>query len=63
MADWLTIKDLEKEYSVSRQTVYQWLAIGNPKEAVIAKEDWFRLPGGSIRIKKSVLKKLQGEKG
>ena len=62
MGDLLTINQLAKKLSVSRQIVYQWLSIKKPEEAVIAKEDWFRLPGGSIRIKKSAAKKLQGEK-
>jgi hypothetical protein len=58
----LTINELAKKIAVSRWTIYKLLSPKNPKEAVIPKKDWYKLPGGGIRIKKSVVKKLQGGK-
>lgn len=62
MGDLLTTNEMARIFSVSQRTVYKWLSIKNPEGAVISKEDWYRLPGGGIRIKKSVVKKLQGGK-
>jgi Mn-dependent DtxR family transcriptional regulator len=62
MGDLLTINELAKKLSVSPRTVFKYLSIKNPEGAVISKKDWYRLPGGDIRIKKSVAKKLLGGK-
>jgi hypothetical protein len=58
MGDLLTINELAKKISVTPRTVFKYLSIKNPEGAVISKNDWYRLPGGDIRIKKGVVKKL-----
>jgi predicted site-specific integrase-resolvase len=61
-------KEIEKVYkirevcqilSVSRQTVYKWLAINTPEDVIIPPVGWFRLPAGHIRIHGWVIKKIQ----
>ncbi len=59
-----TITQAAELCGVTRPTVYKWLAIGFPDEAVIPVEGWFRLPkgkkrAGQIRILESVVKQLQ----
>ena len=64
-------KELEKVYSVaevaylmsvSKNTVYKWLCINNPEDAVIPPDGWFRLPNTTdIRIKKWALLALMKE--
>lgn len=45
--------------SVSRDTVYKWLAFDCPEEAVIPPSAWYRLDNGRIRIKEWIVEKIQ----
>lgn len=54
-----SIPEVAEILSVSRDTVYKWLAFDCPEEAVIKPAFWFRLPNGRIRIKASVVMKMQ----
>lgn len=48
--------------SVSKATVYKWLALDAPEEAVIHPDDWLKLPGsGHIRIFERAIVKLQAQ--
>ena len=47
--------------AVTRQTVYKYLSLGNPDDAVISPADWYKLPGGAIRIKARALAKIMDE--
>lgn len=47
-----TVSEVMKRLEVTRQTVYKWL------DTVIPHDEWFRLPGGHIRIEGSALKKI-----
>ena len=54
-----SITEVAKLLSVSRRTIFKWLAIDEPEDAVIPPEAWFRLPSGHIRIREWVVIKLQ----
>ena len=63
---------IEKSYSVSevaeimsvdRRTVFKWLSISEPDDAVIPPNMWFKLPSGHIRILERAVLDLQNECG
>jgi len=63
-------EQMERPYSVSevaellgvtRQTVYKWLSVDNPDDAVIPPAAWFRLPSGYIRIRKWAVESMVNE--
>jgi hypothetical protein len=54
-----SIKEVGKILSVSRQTIYKWLSLDEPEDAIIPPEAWFRLPSGHIRIREWVVLKIQ----
>ena len=55
-----SVSEVADLLSVTRQTVFKWLALDEPEEAVIPPEAWVRLPGsGHIRIKEWAVVKLQ----
>lgn len=59
---WLTVKEACEILSLSPRTVKKRLYLQDPKhEAVIGSEDWFRLPGGQIRIRKRAILEMLGE--
>lgn len=53
-----SISEVAELLSVSRQTVFKWLSIGDTDEAVIPPEEWFKLLGGQIRIRERMVLKL-----
>ena len=61
-------KKLEASYStgetarllgVTKQTIFKFLSLEAPEDAVIPPDAWFRLPAGHIRIKAWVILDLQ----
>jgi len=55
-----TVSEVAELLAVSRSTVFRYLAIDEPDLAVIDPGDWFKLPGGSIRIRARAIEKLMG---
>jgi len=62
------VEKLEVSYStgatakllgISKQTIYKFLSLEAPEDAVIPKDAWFRLPSGHIRIKTWIILDLQ----
>lgn len=54
-----SIPEVAGMLSVSRQTVYKWLAFDCPEEAVIPPQAWYRLPNGRLRIREWIVIKIQ----
>ena len=47
-----SVAEVARLMSVSKNTVYKWLCINNPEDAVIPPDGWFRIPNTTyIRIK------------
>jgi len=53
------ISEVAEMLSVTHQTVFKWLSIDEPEDAIIPPSAWFRLPGGHIRIFESAVLQLQ----
>jgi len=53
-----SVSEVAEIFSVSRNTVFKWLSLDEPEDAVIPPSAWIRLPSGHIRIKEWVVKKL-----
>jgi hypothetical protein len=45
--------------SVTKKTIYKWLSLDEPEDAVIPPAAWYKLPNGHIRIKEWIVLKLQ----
>jgi|GEM_PF-3035159 len=56
--DHYSVSEVADIMSVSRATVFKWLSVNNPEDAIIPPEGWIRL-GDQIRIKEWALLKLQ----
>lgn len=57
-----SVIEVARLMSVSKNTVYKWLCIKNPEDAVIPPNGWFRIPNTTeIRIKKWALMALMNE--
>lgn len=54
-----TIMEMAAILSVSRDTIYKWIAFDAPDEAVIPPSGWIRLPNGRVRIHEWVLIKIK----
>jgi hypothetical protein len=54
-----SITDVAQILAVTRQTVYKWLSIDEPEDAVIPPEAWFKLPSGHIRIREWIVAKIK----
>lgn len=54
-----SVSDAARIMGVSRQTVFKWLSVDDPENAVIPPAAWWRTAGGYIMIKESILMKLQ----
>lgn len=60
--DMYSVRDVADILHVSKQTVYKWLSLDAPDDAVIAPDDWVKLPGsGHIRIFRRAIDKLQSQ--
>lgn len=55
-----TVQEMAKVMKVHERTIKRWLGVDDPSLAVISANDWFKLPGGRIRIFERALLKLQG---
>ena len=55
-----TVQEIAKLLKVHDKTIKRWLGLDAPELAVISADDWFKLPGGRIRIFERALLKLQG---
>ena len=57
-----SVAEVARLMSVSKNTVYKWLCIDDPEDAVIPPNGWFRIPHTmDIRIKKWVVMSLMKE--
>lgn len=57
-----SVAEVARLMSVSKNTVYKWLCIDHPEDAVIPPAGWFRIPNTKeIRIRKWVLMALMNE--
>ena len=57
-----SVAEVARLMSVSKNTVYKWLCIDHPEDAVISPAGWFRIPNTTeIRIKKWALMALMKE--
>ena len=54
-----SISEVAQLFSVSRTTVFKWLSLDEPNDAVIPPEAWFKLPRGHIRIREWIILQLQ----
>lgn len=54
-----SIPEVAEILSVSRDTIYKWMALDCPEEAVIPPAAWYRLPNGRIRIRQWIVSKIQ----
>ena len=54
-----SVAEVAEKLKVTRQTIYKYLSLDEPKYAQIPVSGWYRLPGGHLRIKESALKELQ----
>lgn len=53
-----TVTEVAQKLNVSRQTIFKYLALDAPEEAIIPPAAWFRLPSGHIRIRSWIIQKL-----
>ncbi|MBW1799375.1 MAG: hypothetical protein JRJ85_01465 [Deltaproteobacteria bacterium] len=56
-----SIAEVAELLSVTKQTIFKWMAFEEPEDAVIPPSGWYRLPSGHIRIREWVVLKLQAE--
>jgi hypothetical protein len=56
-----SVSEVAELLSVSRRTVFKWLALDDPENAVIPPDAWIKLPSGYIRIKEAAVLELQGQ--
>ena len=57
-----SVAEVARLMSVSKNTVYKWLCVNSPEDAVIPPTGWFRIPNTTdIRIKKWVVLALMKE--
>jgi len=56
-----SVSEVAELLSVSRGTVFKWLSLDEPEEAVIPPDAWIKLPNGYIRIREVAVLKLQGK--
>jgi predicted transcriptional regulator len=54
-----SVSEVAKLLGVSRQTIFKYLALDEPNDAVIPPAAWYRLPSGHIRIHAWIVSKLQ----
>jgi hypothetical protein len=57
----LTVTQAAQVLGVDRRTIRKYLALDPEDEAPILFEEWFRLPGGHIRIYAAAIRRLQQE--
>ena len=56
-----SVSDAARIMGVSRGTIFKWLSIDEPENAVIPPSAWWRRDNGYIMIKESILLKLQAD--
>lgn len=55
-----SVSDVADMLAVDRSTVFKYLSVNDSEVAVISPEDWFKLPGGEIRIRQRAVDLLLG---
>jgi len=59
--EFYTVGEVCSILSVHPKTVLKWLSPGDPTKALVDPSDWFRLPGGAIRVQREAVLKITRE--